>query len=208
MRLRHVVRLGVCMTIPPDPASRELLLTTELLHLAKRGEPAALDALMTRYLPRLNRWASGRLPPYARSLFETTDVVHETLLKAIEGLGAIEESQPGAFQAYVRQAILNRMRDQVRWARRRFGSIEASENLVDAAPTPLENAIGAELVERYERAAEQLTEEERLFIHLRIELDLSYDEIAAIMDRPSRDAARMAVQRSLRKLAEIMGDDG
>jgi RNA polymerase sigma-70 factor (ECF subfamily) len=182
------------------------LLTTELLHLAKRGEPTALDALMTRYLPRLNRWASGRLPAYARSLLETNDLVQETLLKAIEGLDGIDAERPGGFQAYMRQTILNRIRDQMRWARRRQGSTEVTELLVDASPTPLEHAIGADLADRYERARERLTDEERLFVHLRLELDFSYQEIAAIMDRPSRDAARMAVQRSLRKLAEIMGD--
>jgi hypothetical protein len=42
-------------------------------------------------------------------------------------------------------------------------------------------------------------------VHLKIELDLGYEEIAAITDRPSRDAARMAVQRVVRKLATIMG---
>jgi len=186
---------------PPPP---ELLLTTELLHQAKSGDAAALEALMTRYLPRLARWASGRLPAQARSLLETNDLVHETLLKAIQRLDHIHEGQPGAFQAYVRQAILNQIRDQLRWARRRAGSTEVSEDLADAGPSPLEHTIGAELLDRYDRAREQLTEEERLFIHLKIELDFGYDDIAAIMNRPSRDAARMGVQRALRKLAEIM----
>jgi len=195
------------MTCQPKPPSQELLLTTELLHQAKQGDAAALDALMTRYLPRLTRWASGRLPPVARSVFETNDLVHETLLKAIEGLDRIQESWSGGFQSYVRQAILNRIRDQMRWAQRRPGSTEVSEDLVDQSPSPLENAIGADLLDRYERARERLPEEERLFIHLRIELDFGYEDIAAIMNRPSRDAARMGVQRSLRKLAEIMGHE-
>jgi RNA polymerase sigma-70 factor (ECF subfamily) len=191
------------MTSKPDPAS-PLLLTTELLHQAKHGDAAALDALMTRYLPRLNPWASGRLPSYARSLFETTDLVHETLLYAIEGL---ERIRPGGFQAYMRQAILNRIRDEVRWAQRRSGSKEVSESLTDIHPSPLENAIGSEVFDLYERACEQLTEEERSLVHLKIELDFGYEDIAAIMDRPSRDAARMAVQRAVRKLAEIMGSE-
>lgn len=186
---------------PPPP---ELLLTTELLHHAKQGDAAALEALMTRYLPRLSRWASGRLPVQARSLFETGDLVHETLLKAIQGLDRIQEERPGGFQAYVRQAILNQIRDQLRWARRRAGSTPVSEDLVAAGPSPLENTIEAELLDRYDHARELLTEEERLFIHLKIELDFGYDDIAAIMNRPSRDAARMGVQRALRRLAEIM----
>src|SRR5262245_8747688 len=195
------------MTSPPDPPPSKLLLTTELLYQAKAGDTKALDALLTRYLPRLHRWASGRLPLHARSLFETTDLVHETLLRAIERLDGIREGEPGGFEAYMRQAILNKIRDQLRWARRRPGSTEASEGLVDASPSPLEDAIGADLAARYERAREQLSSEERLLVHLRIELDFDYDEIAAIVERPSRDAARMAVQRAINKLAEILGND-
>ena len=54
---------------------------------------------------------------------------------------------------------------------------------------------------------ERLNEDERQLMHLRIELDFDYDEIAAMTDRSSRDAARMAVQRALRKLAETMGHE-
>lgn len=197
-------RQGTLMLPQSEPPPPELLLTTELLHQAKQGDAAALEALMTRYLPRLSRWASGRLPVQARSLFETNDLVHETLVKAIEGLDRIQEDRPGGFQAYVRQAILNQIRDQLRWARRRAGSTQASEDLVDAAPSPLEHAIGADLLDRYDRAREQLREEDRLFVHLKIELDFGYEDIAAIMNRPSRDAARMGVQRAVRRLAEIM----
>jgi RNA polymerase sigma factor (sigma-70 family) len=195
------------MTPEPDSPAPELLLTTELLHQAKQGNAAALGALMTRYLPRLHRWATGRLPMHARSLMDTGDLVQETLLKAIQSLDDFEVRGPGGFQAYMRQAIQNRMLDQVRWAKRRAGSEEISENLVDRGPSPLEKAIGADLFERYEKARARLEPDEQLFLHLRIELDFSYEEIAAIMDRPSRDAARMGVQRSIRKLAEIMGHE-
>jgi RNA polymerase sigma factor (sigma-70 family) len=185
----------------------DLLITGELLRRSKAGDRAALEALMTRYRPRLERWASGRLPSYARSLFDTGDLVQETLLKAIEGLDLIEVRGPGIFQAYVRQAILNRIRDQMRWARRRPGAEGAPEHIQDKAPSPLESAIGADVLARYEAALERLSEEERRLLHFRIELDFTYEEIAAITERSSRDAARMAVQRALRKLAETMGHE-
>lgn len=188
-----------------DSPSPELLLTTELLDRARQGDPVALEALMARYLPRLMRWTSGRLPPYARSLFDTSDVVHETLLRAIQGIEGIEVRGPGGFQAYVRQAVLNRIRDQLRWARRRPGPEDVPETLPDPHPSPLESAIGADVLARYESALAALNEEERQLLHLRIELDFSYEEIAALTGRSSRDAVRMAVKRALRKLAEIMG---
>ena len=193
------------MTAKPDPPPPDLALTMELLQRAKDGDREALEALSSRYLPRLQRWASGRLPAAARSLFDTSDLVQETLLRAIERLDHIEVRGPGGFQAYVRQAVLNRIRDQIRWARRRPGPEEVPEYVQDSNPSPLESAIGADVLERYEQALEGLSEAERQLVHLRIELDFSYEEIAAIMDRNSPDAARMAVKRALLKLAELMG---
>jgi RNA polymerase sigma-70 factor (ECF subfamily) len=191
---------------PPSPAP-DLLLTAELLRGAKQGDAAALDALMARYLPRLYRWAQGRLPAYARSLFDTGDLVHETLLKALQSLDQIEVRGPGNFQAYVRQAIRNRILDQVRWASRRAGSEPISEGLAGNEASPLERLIGKDLLERYEKACARLSPDEQTFLHLRIELEFGYEEIAAMMGRPSADAARMGVQRALRRLAEVMGHD-
>ncbi len=196
--------LGADSAAPPLP-SLDLLVTAELLRRAKAGDSGALAALAARYLPRLRRWASGRLPAYARSLADTTDVVQDTLLRAIEGLDGIEVRGPGGFQAYVRRAVMNRIRDQIRFARRRPGPEGVPEDLVDSAPSPLERAIGADVLARYEEALERLSEDERQLLHLRIELDFDYEEIAAMTGRATRDAARMAVRRALRKLAEEMG---
>ena len=195
----------------PDPGPSRapggdapLLATRELLRRAKEGDHVALDQLMARYLPRLQRWAAGRLPIYARSLLDTPDLVQDTLLRVVEGLDRIEVRGPGGFQAYVRQAVLNRIRDEVSWARRRPDPGQKLESLPDQAPSPLEHAIGADVLARYERGIERLGEEDRQLLHMRIELDFDYDAIAEMTGRPSRDAARMAVRRALAHLAEAM----
>jgi RNA polymerase sigma factor (sigma-70 family) len=194
---------------PADPSGSQpqplLLATSELLSLAKAGDARALDSLMARYLPRLRRWASGRLPMRARSLFDTGDLVQETLLKTFERLDHIEVRGPGGFQAYVRAAVLNRMRDEVRWADRRRGSEEVTEALEDHGPSPLDMAIGADVVARYEKALASLDEEDRMLLHLRIELDYDLGEIATHTGRATKDAARMAVTRALKRLADAMG---
>jgi RNA polymerase sigma factor (sigma-70 family) len=192
------------MTTPLEPPSENLLITRELLQRAKEGDGEALDVLMTRYTPRLVRWATGRLPGYARSLVDTGDLVQDVLISTLERLDLIDVRGAGLFQAYVRKAILNRIRDQVRSARRWSGG-DVPENLEDRNPSPLEAVIGSDVLDRYERALTLLREEEARLLHLRIELNFSYQEIAAILERPSPDAARMATQRALRKLAEMMG---
>jgi RNA polymerase sigma factor (sigma-70 family) len=194
---------------PPEPSvpGESLLATTELLQRAKQGDRRALESLMARYLPRLRSWASGRLPMRARSLLDTGDLVQETLLRTFERLDEVEVRGPGGFQAYVRAAVLNRIRDQIRWAARRPGPDGIPETLQDPGPTPLELAIGADLAGRYERALATLPAEEQQLLHLKLELDYDYAEIAAMTGRPSRDAVRMAVTRALRRLAEAMGHE-
>ncbi len=181
-----------------------MLSTRELLRLAKDGDSLAQERLFARYLPRLARWASGRLPMYARSMLDTSDLVQETLMRVFTGLDRIEVRGPGGFQAYVRQAVLNRIRDEVRKAALRPGPDGVPESLPDPAASPLENAIGADVLERFERALATLDEDDQEVLHLRIELGFEYQEIAEMTGRPSRDAARMAVQRALARLAEGM----
>jgi RNA polymerase sigma-70 factor (ECF subfamily) len=172
--------------------------------MAKDGDTDARDQLFHRYHARLTRWAAGRLPVRARSLLDTSDLVQETLVRVLEGLDRIEIRGPGGFQAYVRQAVLNRIADQVRWASRRPGPDAMPESLQDASPSPLENAIGSDVLQRYERAFAKLSEDDRELLHLRIELDFDHDDIARMTGKPSRDAARMAVKRALSRLAEEM----
>ena len=135
--------------MPPDSPLNE---TGELLRLAKDGDDGARETLLARYLPRLQRWASGRLPAWARSLVDTSDVVQDVFLRTLQGLDRVEVRGPGIFQAYVRRAVLNRIRDEVRWASRRPGPDGVPEDLAAHGPTPLEQAITADTLARYEEA--------------------------------------------------------
>jgi RNA polymerase sigma-70 factor (ECF subfamily) len=77
-------------------------------------------------------------------------------------------------------------------------------NATADGPSPLDEAIGAELIEDYERALARLRPEERDAIVGRIEMDLTYEELAETLGRPTSNAARSAVVRALFKLAEEM----
>jgi RNA polymerase sigma-70 factor (ECF subfamily) len=181
--------------------------TISLINLARAGDNAALERLCSRYLPRLYRWATGRLPAHARSSIETSDLVQDTFLRAIRRLGGFEPRHPGAFPAYLRNALLNRLRDEMRRLARRPSHEALAGSEVGASPTPLEEAIGRDQVEQYEQALLKLKEDERAAIFLRVELELSYKEIAEAMNKSSADAARMAVGRALIRLAEEMRDE-
>ncbi len=178
-----------------------------LLQRARAGDEAALELLVARYLPRLQRWASGRLPGWARDITETQDLVQETLIQTLKRIEAFEPDHDGAFQAYLRQGILNRIRDEMRRAGRRppAGALDSQVEGTDASP--LESVIGAEAVARYERALGRLRPEDREAIIARIELDCSNSEIAELLRKPTANAARMTVERALVRLAEEMRKD-
>lgn len=178
--------------------------TVELLALVKGGDDAALDRLLRRCLPALQRWARGRLPQSARGMLETSDLVQDTVVAAMGRLDAFEARHQGALQAYFRQAVMNRIRDIVRQQRRRPQQTELPEHLVDEQTSPLELAIGSENMARYETAMQRLEPGDREAIIGRIELQYTYPELAAVLNKPTADAARMAVARAIRRLAELM----
>lgn len=91
----------------------------DLLARARAGDPEALNQLAARYLPRMRRWASGRLPRWTRDLAETDDLIQDSLFQTFRRLDAIDIEHEGALQAYLRQAVMNRIRDHFRRAGRR-----------------------------------------------------------------------------------------
>jgi RNA polymerase sigma factor (sigma-70 family) len=177
------------------------------LHLIQRyrsGDREALDQLFARHLPRLQRWAKGRLPKWARDVADTQDLVQETLLQTFNRIDVFEPAREGALQAYLRQAVMNRIRDEIRRKGRTPEREELEGTEVDEGRSPLEKAIGMEEIERYEKALGRLRPEERETIILRVELGYSYDEVANLLGKPTSGAAHKATKRALVRLAEEM----
>lgn len=186
-------------------SSSELESTAALLERARDGEEAARQELMARYLPILHRWARGRLPAYARDLSETADLVQTTLARALDNLDHFESQGEGAFLGYLRQILLNAVRDEKRRASRRPYHDSLPEELGTREPSALERAIGRERLERYEEGMAQLEERQRQAIILRLEFGYSHAEIAEALDAPSANAARMVVSRAVMRLSELVG---
>ena len=179
-----------------------------LLLRAKSGDQQAREDLFSRYLPRVRRWAHGRLPARSRSLLNTDDLAQEVLCRAVVSLEKFDPRHEGAFQGFLRQIMLNRVRDEVRSTQRRpVGELLEEDEHIASDPSPIELAIGREAHERYEAALQRLKPQERELIVARCELDFSIDEIAALFDKPSPAAARVAIARALVRLAEEMAHD-
>jgi RNA polymerase sigma-70 factor (ECF subfamily) len=188
------------------PAGIQAEATLSLVQRAKAGDEAALQHLCARYLPRLHRWASGRLPGYARDLLATDDLVQDVLFQTVRRIEGFRSEREGAFQVYLRQVLMNRIRDQVRRPHIMQALTDAPEMAAQAA-SPLEELVGERTMERYERALTRLSPEDREAVVARIEMAGTYQELAEVLGKPSADAARMAVGRALVRLAKEMGHE-
>jgi len=181
--------------------------TRTLLQRIRAGDGGARDRLIARYLPVLRGWAHGRLPAMGRGLADTDDVVQITLVRALNHLEGFEYRHDGAFLAYLRQGVLNAIRQEIRRGLRRPAGDAMDDALADPAPSAVEQAVGRDTIERYEAALMDLTHDQREAAMLRLEFDMSYPEIALAMGKPSANAARMLVVRALVHLAERLGHE-
>jgi RNA polymerase sigma-70 factor (ECF subfamily) len=184
---------------PADAPADE---THRLLERARNGDREALDVLFARHMPTLHRWASGRLPRWARDIADTQDLVQDTVLQVFKKVEAFEPRGDGALQAYLRQAILNRIRNEFRRKGRRPSFQDLDEQAPGGRTSPLEAAIRREQLDRYDAAMARLSQPDRDLIIARLEVGLTYEEMAEALGKPSWNAARMATARALLRLAE------
>src|SRR6186997_2057103 len=188
----------------PDEPSPPLDSTAVLIQRVREGDKDSLEQLIQRHLAPLRRYASGRLPRWARDLADTDDLVQDTLLRTFSRLDGFEVRGIGALQAYLRQAVMNRLRDELRRKGRAPAFVDVHELDLAGHGSPLEEAMGTEAAARYVAALARLEPEEREAIIGRVEMDYSYADLADMLGKPTADAARKAARRALLRLAEEM----
>src|SRR5687768_6783949 len=167
---------------PRDQEQHDPLLsdepTIELVIRARAGDRLAVEALLQRCLPGLKRWAHGKLPAAARGSLDTGDLVQEAALHALRRLDVFEPRHVGAMQAYLRQSVINRIRDEVRRVTRHPAAESLSPDHAADATSPLEAAIEAESYERYRQALSAMNPRHREVVVARVEMQGSLAEVA------------------------------
>ena len=191
--------------MPTPGSTRSTWSSLRLLRRARAGDSSAVDALFERHWRPLLRWAHGRLPAWARSAADTADLVQDAVLQTFRRLDRFEPRGRRALQAYLREAIHNRIRDELRRAVRQPPVDAASaDQVAHSGPSPLQAAIDSQRNERIRAALARLSAEERELVVGRFDLGYSYEQLALVCRRATPDAARIAVRRALVKLAAEM----
>ena len=202
------VSVGASTSLP-DQALPEVQAESSfaLVNRAHAGDAAARDELCARYLPRLQRWAHGRLPASARGALDTVDLVQDTFMQVLQRLGEFQPRHEGAFQSYLRTTLMRRIVDEIRRVQRRGPAEPLDIEAPGHEPSPLQEAIGTETLERYEAALSRLAASDREAIIMRIEMGCGYAEIMSALEKPSLAATQMTVSRALVRLAKEMSHE-
>lgn len=193
---------GSSAASPDEP----LATTRELLDRIRGGDDRAREILYGRLIPGLRRWARGRLPAHARDLAETDDLVQVAVVRSLSRIEEFDHRREGAFLAYLHRILLNCIRDEFRRSKRLPDTEPLPDELSVDRPELIERTFGTGVLEDYEKALGELSDDQREAVMLRLEFGFSFPEIAEALGKPSANAARMVVTRALVRVAERMGD--
>ena len=198
---------GACTMSTACPADSSSTTTSSrrLLDRARTGDRSALGRLVGRCLPALKRWAHRRLPQWVRTAADTTDLVQDAVLRTLRQTRSFDVRSRHALAAYLREAVQNRIRDEHRRIARRGVHDTLTDTLADRGPSPLEQTLTREQDARYRAALAQLSPGDRELIVAHVELDYTHAQLGCMTGR-SPNAARMALERAVRRLAAQMRD--
>jgi RNA polymerase sigma-70 factor (ECF subfamily) len=179
--------------------------TASLVRAAQGGDSDAMEALFARYLPRVRQMVRPRLRRSTPQYDDLDDIIQEALLKVFRGLEKFEHRSEEAFVKWTSRLVEHAIIDHMREARRRRDvRLDTLLEMIlrGKSPRPSQIVRARELKERLEEALLQLPEHQREIIELRVDRELSYEEIAEIMGFEKDATARQAFSRALKRLKE------
>jgi len=182
--------------------------TESLLLRCRTDDASAREALFARFRPVLTRWAHGRLPPSARAVAETEDMVQSALIRALGQVDRFESRGAGSFLAYLRMILLNQVREEIRRQQSRPSTvvIEGFDAAEPEALSPVEQLAGAERLRDYEAALAALPKPVQELVVMRIEFGMSYAEIG-FETGIKPDTVRVKLARALMRMAKTLRPD-
>lgn len=179
----------------------------DIIARAQAKEPSAFDALVDLYNRRLYGYfyrATGRRD-------DAEDLLQELFVRLVGTLGQYRHD--GRFEPWLFRIATNLIRDRIRRGRSTRPGVapraddegeQAWSDLRRAPPAqPGHRLDAAEDADRLERAIQSLPEAERTVILLRHFAQMSFQEIAEVMDTPLGTALARA-HRGLARLRELM----
>jgi RNA polymerase sigma-70 factor (ECF subfamily) len=174
------------------------LTDSELVDKATNGDRRALDTLVERYSPRVNRLASQLMG----DLEEARDAAQESLVKVCTRLKQFRgEAQ---FATWLHRLVVNTCRDRMAFQRvRRAEPLELDELAISDDPDPSSVAMLTDLRHDLADALSRLSADQRIAVVLRDSFGLSYKEISRVARMPV-GTAKCYVHRARARLRTLL----
>lgn len=181
---------------------------------ASRGDAQAVDGLLTALLPGLRAFVRLRAGPLVLGRESGDDLVQSTCREILENLHRFQHSGEDGFRRWLYRTALRKIADRHAYLLAQRRDVVREHPLGETAaaaprrgPTPSQEAIAREQVDRIEGALERLPADYREVIVLARQVGLSHAEIAAEMQR-SQSAIRTLLSRALARLAQELEQGG
>jgi RNA polymerase sigma-70 factor, ECF subfamily len=173
------------------------LTDSELVDKATNGDHRALDALVERYAPRVNRLASQLIG----DLEEARDAAQDSLVKVCTRLKQFRgEAQ---FATWLHRLVVNTCRDRMAFQRvRRAEPLELDEHATDGID-PSNLAVLTDLRRDLADALSRLSNDQRIAVVLRDSFGMSYKEISRVARMPV-GTAKCYVHRARARLRTLL----
>ena len=173
------------------------LTDSELVDKATNGDRRALDALVERYSPRVNRLASQLMG----DLEEAKDAAQESLVKVCTRLKQFRGD--AQFATWLHRLVVNTCRDRMAFQRvRRAEPLELDEHATDGID-PSNLAVLTDLRRDLADALSRLSNDQRIAVVLRDSFGMSYKEISRVARMPV-GTAKCYVHRARARLRTLL----
>lgn len=169
----------------------------ELVERAKLGDKNSFSTLVLRHQRGLLRLGLR----FVKDLDSAEDIVQEAFIKAYEKLNTFEGRS--SFKSWLYQIALNTARNRLRESRRPTVDVDDAHLAVGAVVET--NLVHTAVAELLNKEVEKLPFRQRTALVLRVYEDLSFHEIAEIMECPY-DTAKANYRHALLKLKEAFND--
>ncbi len=191
----------------------------QLAERAAKGDRAAIDALIERYLPELHAFVRLRAGAIVRGRESSSDIVQSVCREVIQHMDRFQFPSEPAFKQWLYTTALRKIvnrkdyylaqkRDVLRDVPLSTANGSADDlrlmKCYSNFSSPSRQMMVREEIERIEKAFESLPEEYREVITLAHVVGLSRAEIAAQMGK-SEGAVRVLLHRALAKVSALLG---
>jgi RNA polymerase sigma-70 factor (ECF subfamily) len=187
-----------------------------LIERARRQEPGALDQLLASYRNYLRLLARTGLDASLQGKADPSDLVQETLLKAVERFGQFRGASDAELAGWLRQILARCLADLVRRYRtlaRRAGREQSLEQLVERSSQAMEQVLAVEYASPSSSAQRrdlgvvlaELSADHREVMVLHHLEGLAWDEVARRMGR-TPGAVQKLWTRALKQLRPLLDE--